>query len=146
MATHLYPNTSCPKILEVLAGVPEGTHALILKILSKHNVEMQDLNNLYLAALSCGAATKKIEDQIFIAEENYHNTLTASSETKRLDKFLVFGWGTLSTKACSALSAFGTPNFGELSCPIQTELVLSAQGIKLPANITVNQIEGLTWN
>jgi len=146
MSTRLYPKTTNPEILEVLAGVPEGTHELIQQMLKQHTKEMHDLNDLYLAARACGAVTKAIEDEIFITEESYNSKLSASCETKQLDQFLVFGWGKLSTKASKVLAEFGTPSFGELSCPVQTELVLQAQGVQLPHKVEIKHLDGLAWN
>ena len=79
MATRLYPVTTDPRVLERLAGVPEGTHEKLAAIREKYA----------RARRAEDAQLENLDSQEF---EDICNDLSAA----RYNTFILFGWGRIS--------------------------------------------------
>ncbi len=77
MGTRLYPNTTDPKILEQLAGVPVGTAARYTELAAKQQQELVEV-----------AHTERRE-----MEERHYLEMHVDKALGIYDSFLLFGWG-----------------------------------------------------
>jgi hypothetical protein len=108
MGVRLYPVEVSDSVLEVLAGVPEGT-AERLKTLETLRPTMSD--------------------------KDWYDRLYANSDLHTLDSFKTFGWGKLTDSAYDFIHTNGwDENIGSAS-GINAHMLLCKQGVSIPENI-----------
>ena len=119
MATRIYPITNTPRNLEILAGVPEGTHAK-------------------LAEWEAANPEPNYMDQ----EASYERwqKLQAIEEFAQLDHFKTFGWGRVDHRH----PAVGMDGYsGELTGQVAKEFLLHHH-IRL-SNEQLAVLDGVCW-
>lgn len=113
MGVRLYPSTTDPRILEKLAGVPEGTTRRLEGFEGKKST---------------------------MGEEQWHEELFADEELHALLSFDLFGWGRLNRAASEFLTARDEDHVvGEVSGEAAAEL-MKLQGVVLPEGVTLNSV------
>ena len=126
------PNTQDFETLERLAGVQKGTAA--------------SLNNKWLhrstSLTMCGGNPHCKAEAI----RAFSQSLT--KDEKKFDKFMLEGWGPLKKRAADVLKerlASTTLIAGAVFDPDIVQAVLDAQGITLPDGITVEDLNGISY-
>lgn len=141
MGTRLYPTTQNAAIIEILAGVPAGTHESLTKIRLENRAEVERLQRE-------GGNYGDIQE----VEYRQWQTLQEIPEG-RLDGFLTFGWGKLTYDAFDIVKAHipsdedenwlwngDTTNVGLV------DSIMEAQGVDLEKlGINPEDMEGLCW-
>jgi hypothetical protein len=141
MGTRLYPTTQNEAIIEILAGVPAGTHKALNDILIANKEACEKAKN-------DGLSYEDI-DQI----KYYQRQALGNSPEGRLDGFLIFGWGKLTYEAFDIVKAHipsdedenwlwngDTTNVGLI------DSIMEAQGVDLEKlGINPEDLEGLSW-
>ena len=131
MGIRLYPVTENPVVLEKLAGVPAGTHALLEAMREKYK--------LLRIALS--------PSQRYELEEQEYQELDENAALGTLDHFLTFGWGRVNM---NVLIAANPANEGEYSGretdTIKVGGILLGHGIAIPGSVSASELEGLRWS
>ena len=119
MGVRLYPNTKNTRNLEILAGMPEGTHARLEALRASFQVDE--------------AAT------FFERQDRYEklwNAVHEDDDLANLDGFLTFGWG--------KFDGIGLANgyAGSLTDLAHCAMVLRANGIDATH---IRLMEGIHW-
>jgi len=128
MATRLYPSNNAPALLEKLAGVPSGTFGRLQEIEGKHPKRNLPTPEGYEEA------------------DAFYKTVFASPDLNRLDNFMTFGWGRLTTEATRLIKRWGQIYYGGgVDDPAKVSELLQAQGVTLPSDVTVEQLGGVYW-
>ena len=140
MGTRLYPNTNDSSILEILAGVSQGTMERLNKMQENHK-------QLITSARDRGEDTMELEFQLWKEINN-------DPEMGSLDNFTTFGWGKLRSAVYDLLESHSDKWEGETyggSCN-DSELcakMLVAQGVDVVAlianGISPKAIGGFSW-
>ena len=141
MGTRLLSTTQNEAIIEILAGVPAGTHKALNDILIANKEACERAKN-------DGLSYDDI-DQI----KYYQRSALSYSPEGRLDGFLTFGWGKLTYEAFEIVKANipsdedenwlwngDTTNVGLI------DSIMEAQGVDLEKlGINPEDMEGLSW-
>lgn len=146
MGTRLYPRTSNPAVLELLAGVPAGTHARLAVLDSKY----EGLRKLI------SARPKGDTDQTdFIRHESLsyrrHKEIVRDEDLHSLHNLLLFGWGKVRSAVYALLEMHPDMLDGDDiysgSCEDTgfCRDILARQGVELPAGFDPVELKGLCW-
>jgi hypothetical protein len=141
MGTRLYPTTQNEAIIEILAGVPAGTHKALTKIRLDNRAEVEKLQRE-------GVNYGDIQE----IEYRQWKSLQEIPEG-HLDGFLTFGWGKFTREAYEEIRNNipkgedenwlwngDTTNVGLI------DSIMEAQGINLEKlGINPEDLEGLSW-
>ena len=141
MGTRIYPTTKNPAIIEILAGVPAGTHESLTRITLANERECSK-------AQDAGIDWGKIEEM-----KHHHWKELQEMPEGLLDGFLTFGWGKFTREAYdeirnnipegedeSWLWNGSTNNVGLI------DSIMEAQGVDLEKlGVNPENLEGLCW-
>ena len=141
MGTRIYPTTRNAAIIEILAGVPAGTHESLTKIRLDNRAEVERLQR-------DGVNYGDIQE----VEYRQWQTLQEIPEG-RLDGFLTFGWGKFTSATYEEIRNNipegededwlwngGTTDVGLI------DSIMEAQGVDLEKlGINPEDMEGLCW-
>ncbi len=136
MATRLYPHTKNTAVIEKLLGVPEGT--------ALRHTALNEPFKLAKAKLNEGFAECSLEEQTARRREHYRldeaewEANNSSEEIAKYDGFLTFGWGRVVSRLCEGYSGFTDD-------PVKVAQILRAQGVTLPPDVKIEDLEGLGW-
>jgi hypothetical protein len=86
MGTRLFPNTNDPRVLERLAGVPEGTHEKVAAIREKYAELTRG------ETVNC-TTVKELAEVEYDLESKEFDEIGADPNTEAYDDFIIFGWG-----------------------------------------------------
>ncbi|MBI4672428.1 MAG: hypothetical protein HY741_12290, partial [Chloroflexi bacterium] len=86
MGTRLYPNTNDPRVLERLAGVPEGTHEKLAAIREKYAELTRE------AQANCTTAEEFARVEYELGSQEF-DEISADPNTDVYDSLVTFGWG-----------------------------------------------------
>jgi hypothetical protein len=141
MGTRIYPTTRNGNILEILAGVPAGTHASLTKITLDNNAEVERLQREGLDWVAI--------DEVKFQQWKKFQLLPEGG----LDGFLTFGWGKFTNETYEIIK--GNIPAGEdeewVWCGGTTDVglidsIMEAQGVDLEKlGINPEDLEGLSW-
>ena len=125
MATRLYPIPYNTRSLEILAGVPEGTHAR-------------------LRALEVRHPNRHKSDAAF---SRWHKALERDPNAGKLDTFLAVGWKSVNAEFCEIAEAAGKKSgYGSvklLDNPYLCAALIRTRGLD-PEKVLLH-IHGLAW-
>lgn len=138
MGTRLYPITKNPQTLELLAKVPSGTFDLLQKNEAEEKAEIEK---------ACKGKNPtesfQIQDEI---ESKFYN-LRFKTPLSQLDIFQSIGWGKLHSPVYGLLEKAGkNPVWGEELDPSIVQKILNLQGVELPPEVSVENLEGICWS
>ena len=141
MGTRIYPTTRNESIIEILAGVPVGTHKKLTDTLLENQTACEKATN-------DGLSYDDIE-----TIKHYQRMALGNSPEGRLDGFLTFGWGKFTKESFYIIKAHIPSNEDEnwLWCGDTTDTalidsIMEAQGVDLEKlGINPENIEGLSW-
>lgn len=150
MGTRLYPRTSNPAVLELLAGVPAGTHARLAVLDSKY----EKLRKLISSRLK--GDLDEAEETDFIRHERLsyrrHKEIVRDENLNSLHNLLLFGWGKVRSAVYELLEKH--PDMldedGDVYCNSCEDTgfcrdILARQGVELPAGFDPVELKGLCW-
>lgn len=135
MGVRIYPNTTDSSILEVLAGVPQGTMARLNQTREKHQQILAD-------------ARERGEDTMEVDYQNWKE-INDDPHMAPLDDLRVFGWGKFTHEAFQVLKSNpdkweGEDYDGSSKDTAFIEQLLEAQGVFL-GGLQVEKLEGISW-
>ena len=141
MGTRIYPTTRNESIIEILAGVPAGTHKKLTNTLLENQTACEKATN-------DGLSYDDID-----TIKHYQRMALDSSPEGRLDGFLTFGWGKFTRESFDIIKAHIPSDKDEdwLWCGDTTDTslidsIMEAQGVDLEKlGINPEDIEGLSW-
>lgn len=141
MGTRLYPKSRKENIVEILAGVPVGTHKNLTSILLENRRKVED-------AQKSGVDYGTIQEMEYQQWQNLHKTPEGI-----LDGFLTFGWGKFTREAYELLKAHIPANEsedwlwnGETTNTALIDSIMEAMGVDLERlGILPENLEGLCW-
>jgi hypothetical protein len=136
MATRLYPHTKNTVIIEKLLGVPEGT-ALRHAALNEPFKQAKAKLNEGFADLTLEQQAERRREYMRLDEAEW-DANNSSEEIAKYDGFLTFGWGRVVHRHCSEPS-------GYTNDPVLVAQILRAQGVTLPPDVKIEDLEGLGW-
>jgi hypothetical protein len=136
MAVLLYPHTKNTAVIEKLLGVSKGT--------SLRHTAINEQFKLAKAVLKERFAECSPKEQAKQWKEYYRldkaewDAYNISEEIAKYDEFLTFGWGRVVSRLCKGNSGF-TDN------PVKVAQILRVQGVTLPPDVNIKDLEGLEW-
>lgn len=89
MATRLYPNTATPELLEVLAGVPQGTYERLIAVGDKYPLRT------------------KVSAKGYEQGQAHYDEIYADVNLNALEDMRVFGWGRLAPSVEAIIQEIG---------------------------------------
>jgi hypothetical protein len=140
MGTRLYPNTNDSSILEILAGVSQGTMERLTKMQENHK-------ELLTSARERGEDTMELEHELW---KEIHNDPNMGA----LDNFTTFGWGKLRGAVYEVLESNpdkweGETYGGSTNDSSLCAQMLVAQGVDvvpfITNNVSTKDLCGMSW-
>jgi hypothetical protein len=124
MATRLYPQPYSTRSLEILAGVPEGTHKRLRALEEKH-------------------PNRRTSDA---ASRRWNKALEHDADLSRLDTFLSDGWGGINAEVLVLVERCGFKNgVGQVKLLKDPMLVASLMSIKGVPDDMLLHVAGVAW-
>lgn len=139
MGTRLYPNTTDPIIMEKLLHLQPGTHRRLLELQEPFTAR-QKARTLAFEGKVDAATAHKLRHEYEDDQFELWNLLNREENKQEgtLDNFLTYGWGRPASSLVTDYSG----------CEKDTERVrriLFEQGVVLPADVNVEDLDGLHW-
>ncbi|MBI4673130.1 MAG: hypothetical protein HY741_15865 [Chloroflexi bacterium] len=136
MGTRLYPNTNDPRVLERLAGVPEGTHEKLATLREKYAELARE------AQANCTTAEELARVEYDLDSQEFE-AISADRNTFAYDSFIIFGWGRI--KNLRLIDRDYDLVVGNESQPDKVEAILKMQRVDLKG-VTLAEIGGVHWS
>lgn len=135
MGTQLYPNTHDPRVLERLAGVPEGTHKKLAAIREKYAELARG------AQANCTTVEEFAEVEYELGSQEF-DEIGADPNTDAYDSVVTFGWGRIPN--LRLIDRDYDLVVGNETQPDKVEAILKLQRVDL-RDVTLAEIGGVHW-
>jgi len=151
MGTRLYPTTKNPRIIEILARVPEGTAAKLTAIENKYLEQSNQITERFNAAEKIGDEATLKECRIAWSEVELEKSqeIDRDDDLEALYHFELYGWGKVTNAAYALAIKHGDAEAGTIGSVTNINLVnqfLLAQGVTLPDEVKIEDLEGIGWS
>jgi hypothetical protein len=135
MGTRLYPKTNDPRVLERLAGVPQGTHEKRTAIREKYAELARE------ASANCATAEELAQVKYDLDSQEF-DEIGADPKTDAYDSFVTFGWG----RICDFrhIDRGYDLGAGSETQPDKVEAILELHRVDLNG-VTLAEIGGVQW-